>query len=90
MELAEIMQDIHHLGHELERLERKYGSMSETFYAAYVAGDEPEDDNWVGDFAMWAGLYEVWRDRRAAYEAAVERLRPDEPSVFKMIQPASA
>jgi hypothetical protein len=66
MELATLVQDIHRLNHELERLERKYGLMSETFYESYTAGEEPEDDAWVLDFEKWAGLYEVWLDRQPA------------------------
>jgi hypothetical protein len=63
MELATIVEDIHRLNHQLERFERKYGVMSETFYKSYIAGEEPEDDAWVLDFEQWAGLYEVRRDR---------------------------
>jgi len=33
MTLDDILQDIHHLNHELERFERKYGVMSYAFYA---------------------------------------------------------
>jgi hypothetical protein len=32
MELTTLVQDIHRLNHQLERFERKYGVMSETFY----------------------------------------------------------
>ena len=67
MELVTLVQDIHRLNHQLERFERKYGMMSETFYELYIAGEEPEDDAWVLDFEKWAGLYEVWRDRQEAY-----------------------
>lgn len=90
MELAAIVQDIHRLNHELERLERKYGVMSETFYESYVAGEEPEDDAWVLDFEKWAGLYETWRNRQQAYRQALRRLREDDPSLFTIIQPATA
>lgn len=86
MELANLVQDIHRLNHELERFERKYGVMSETFYEAYIAGEEPEDDAWVLDFAKWAGLYEVWHDRRQAYSQAVQRLRAEQLSLSKIIQ----
>jgi hypothetical protein len=63
MELTTLLQDIHRLNHELERFERKYGVMSQTFYEMYLSGEEPADDAWVLDFEKWAGLYEVWRDR---------------------------
>jgi hypothetical protein len=35
MELTALVQDIHRLNHELERFERKYGIMSDTFYESY-------------------------------------------------------
>ena len=44
MNLHEILTDIHVLETELLDFERKYGIRSETFYAAYVNGKEPEDD----------------------------------------------
>ena len=90
MELATLVQDIHRLNHQLERLERKYGVMSETFYESYTAGEEPADDAWVLDFEKWAGLYEVWRDRQRAYRQAVEQIRSQEPSLSQIIQPVTA
>ncbi len=89
MELTTLVQDIHRLNHQLERFERKYGVMSETFYESYIAGDEPEDDTWVLDFEKWAGLYEVWRDRQEAYRQAMQRLRVEQPSLSRIIQPVA-
>ena len=89
MELATLVQDIHRLNHQLERFERKYGVMSETFYESYVAGEEPGDDAWVLDFEKWAGLYEVWRDRQEAYRQAMQRLRVEQPSLSRIIQPVT-
>lgn len=86
MELTTIVQDIHRLNHQLERFERKYGVLSETFYKAYIAGEEPQDDAWVLDFEKWAGLYEVWRDRQHAYRQAVQRLRVEQPLLSQIIQ----
>ncbi len=65
MDTSTLVQDIHRLNHQLERFERKYSVMSETFYKSYNAGKEPENDAWVLDFEKWAGLYEVWCDRQA-------------------------
>jgi hypothetical protein len=90
MDLVTLVQDIHRLNHELERFERKYGVMSETFYEAYSAGEEPEDDAWVLDFEKWAGLYAVWRDRQQAYSQAIQRLRTEQPSLSKVIQSVAA
>jgi hypothetical protein len=90
MELATVVQDIHRLGHQLERFERKYNMMSQTFYELYCAGQEPEDDAWVLDFAKWAGLYEVWRDRQQTYQEMVDLLRERDPNLFRQIQPMTA
>jgi hypothetical protein len=89
MDLNTLVQDIHRLNHELERLERKYGVMSQTFYEAYSAGEEPEDDAWVLDFEKWAGLYEVWRDRQQAYLDALRRIQREQPTLSKVIRSAA-
>jgi hypothetical protein len=47
MTLQDILSDIHALEEDLIGFERKYGLRSETPYAAYVSGEEPEDDSWV-------------------------------------------
>ena len=44
MGLREILADIHALEEELLDFERRYGIRSETLYAAYASGEEPEDD----------------------------------------------
>ena len=54
MTLQEILADIHAIEEDLLAFERKYGIRSEFFYAAYVSGEEPEDDSWVLDFGEWA------------------------------------
>ncbi len=65
MNLREILTDIHSLEQYLLDFEHKYGIRSETFYAAYVSGEEPEDDSWVLDFGEWASVYETWLVRQA-------------------------
>ena len=65
MNLREILADIHALEEDLLGFERKYGIRSETFHAAYVSGEEPEDDSWVLDFGEWASVYRTWLARRA-------------------------
>ena len=67
MTLQEILSDIHSLEEDLLAFERKYGIRSEIFYAAYISGEEPEDDNWVLDFGEWASVYRTWLDRQAEY-----------------------
>lgn len=87
MELKTLLQDIHRLNHQLEFLERKYGIMSTTFYEAYSAGEEPDNDAWVLDFEKWAGLYEVWCDKVKAYQDLLEKKRNARASLFEMIEP---
>lgn len=48
----EILLDIHALEEEMLAFERKYGIRSEILYAAYINGEEPEDDNWVLGFVQ--------------------------------------
>ena len=63
MNIRDILVDIHALEEELLTFERKYGFRSETFYAAYASGEEPEDDQWVLDFGEWASVYRTWLTR---------------------------
>ncbi|MBL7063734.1 MAG: hypothetical protein ISS49_05920 [Anaerolineae bacterium] len=87
--LAEILQDIHTLATELQFYERKYGVLSETFFETYMSGEEPEDDAWVPDFAIWAGAYQTWLDRQREYRVAVRRLRERPDSLSRLIRVAA-
>ncbi len=73
MTLNEILADIHALEEELLELERKYGLRSETFYAAYMSGEEAENDAWVLDFSEWASVYRTWLTRLAEYRNEIQR-----------------
>ena len=73
MDLQRLLADIHALEQELLQFERRYGVRSETMYAAYVAGEEPEDDSWVMDFGEWASIYKLWLRRQAEYRNEVQR-----------------
>ncbi len=50
-------QILNALEEQLLGFERKYGVRSGTFYAAYVSGEEPEDDRWMLDFGERASNY---------------------------------
>ena len=89
MTLREILADIHALEEEMIDFERKYGLRSETFYAAYIGGEEPEDDSWVLDFGEWASVYRTWLTRQAEYRNEVQRLQRDEPGLKGLIQVAA-
>ena len=81
MNLQEILADIHSLEEDLLAFERKFGVRSETFYAAYVSGEEPENDAWVLDFGEWASVYRTWLARQAEYRNEVQRLQKNIPSL---------
>ena len=85
MTFREILADIHSLEEDLMGFERKYGVRSETFYAAYMSGEEPEDEAWVLDFNEWAGLYRTWLARQAEYRNEVQRLQRNGPSLTGLI-----
>ncbi len=74
MTLDNILDDIHAMEEDLLMFERKYGVLTETFYAAYQQGEEPEDDTWVLDWSEWAGTYEILLHRRNKYQEAVKSL----------------
>ena len=78
MTLQDILADIHSLEEDMLAFERKYGLRSETFHAAYVSGEEPEDDSWVLDFGEWASVYRTWLSRQAAYRDTVQQIQPSQ------------
>ncbi|HEX5760214.1 MAG TPA: hypothetical protein VF121_13570 [Thermoanaerobaculia bacterium] len=81
-----ILADIHALEEELLELERKYGLRSETFYAAYAAGEEPEDEAWVPDFAEWASVYQTWLTRQAEYRNEIQLLQGGRSSLARLVR----
>ena len=89
MDLREILADIHALEQDLMDFERKYGIRSETLYAAYVSGEDPENDSWVLDFGEWASVYKTWLARQADYRNEVQRVQRQAPSLTGLIQVAA-
>ena len=89
MEIQQILIDIHALEQDLLAFERKYGVRSETFYAAYASGEEPEDDSWVLDFSEWSSVYRTWLVRQAEYRNEVQLIQQDTPSLAGLIQVAA-
>ena len=86
MTLYELLTDIHALEEELLSFERKFGIRSETFYAAYASGEEPEDDAWVLDFGEWASVYRTWLERQAEYRDAIQQMQRQKPSLSGLIR----
>ena len=89
MNLPEILADIHALEEELLDFERKYGIRSETLYAAYMSGEEPDDDKWVLDFGEWASVYQTWLSRQADYRTELQRIQRNAPSITGLVQEAA-
>jgi hypothetical protein len=89
MGLQEILSDIHALEEELLAFERKFGVRSETFFAAYAGGEEPEDAGWVLDFGEWASVYRTWLARQVDYRNEVLRRQGDAPSIAGLIRVAT-
>ena len=89
MSIRDILADIHSLEEELLAFERKYGVRSETFYAAYASGEEPEDEKWVLDFGEWASVYRTWLTRQAEYRNEIQSVQRQKPSLMGLIQVAS-
>ena len=85
----ELLTDIHALEEEMLAFERKYGIRSETFYAAYVSGEEPEEDDWVLDFGEWASVYRTWLASQAEYRNEIQRLQHNVPTLAGIIQLAA-
>ncbi|WP_298982703.1 hypothetical protein [Caldilinea sp.] len=90
MDLQSLIADIHALEQQLLEFERKYGVRSETMYAAYVAGEEPEDDAWVLDFGEWASVYKLWLRRQAEYRNEIQRKQQSHNSLHGLIHVAPA
>ena len=82
----DLLIDIHALEEEMLAFERKYGIRSETFYAAYSSGEEPEDDEWTLDFGEWASVYRTWLERQAEYRNAIQRVQSRKPSLSGLIR----
>lgn len=89
MLLHDLLLDIHALEEELLRFERKYGIRSETFDAAYCAGEEPDDYAWVLDFGEWVSIYRTWLTRQAEYRDEIQQLQPQAQSVAGLIRIAA-
>ena len=89
MNVHQILADIHALEEELLDFERKYGVRSETFYAAYVSGEEPENDDWVLDFGEWASVYRTWLARQADYRNEIQRVQRNAPSLAGLVKVAA-
>ena len=86
MTIHDILADIHALEAELMDFERKFGIRSETFYAAYMSGEEPDNDNCMLDFGEWASVYRTWLARQADYRGEILRVQRNSPSITGLVR----
>ena len=89
MNLQDLLIDIHALEQELLAFERKYGVRSETFYAAYATGEEPDDIAWMLDFGEWGSVYRTWLTRQAEYRNEVDRVRSKRNGLSELMRVAA-
>jgi len=88
MNFHDILSDIHALEEELLSFERKYGIRSETFYASYINGEEPENHNWILDFAEWASVYKTSLQRQTEYRNEIQRVQKKSSSISGLVREA--
>ena len=73
--ITQILDDLRAADEITRRFERRYWLDSADFYDLYMQG-RLDDGEHTEDFAMWAGFYEVKRDREAALkQLSRERVR---------------
>ena len=89
MNLRDLLIDIHALEQELLAFQWKDGVRSETFYAAYASGEEPDDISWMLDFGEWASIYRTWLTRQAEYRNEVDRVRTHRTGLSEIMRVAA-
>ena len=80
----ELIEELHVLDKQLAGFEHQYGILSETFYAWFQSGEEPENPDWVQDFALWAGTYQLRLRRQEKYRRLISEIltRRDVPALI--------
>ncbi len=88
MRLREILSDIHALEEDLLNFARTYGIRSETLHAAYMSGEEPEQEEWMLDFGEWTSIYRTWLARQADYRNEIQQKQRQPTSIRGLVQVA--
>ncbi len=76
MNTYELVLEMKLLERRLTLYEEKYGVLSEDFYAALMAGELEEYDEYDetrADFSRWKGIYEIWQRRKRAYDQQIDK-----------------
>ncbi len=69
--LDDIIEDLHAATTDCQTFEKKYGVLSEDFYAAYSNGAVEDCDN--PDFVLWAGSYKIRLSRLNMYRSTMNK-----------------
>ncbi len=80
MNVYELVLEMKMLERRLTLYEEKYGVLSEDFYAALMAGELSEYDEYDEtrtDFSRWKGIYEVWLRRGQAHNQLTPPIASD-------------
>lgn len=64
--------------------------METAFYQWYNEGHEPEDDAWLLDFSMWAGLYKIKLEREKMYDELLQEALKQKDGVAHIISQSPA
>jgi hypothetical protein len=69
----DLLRDIYQAEASLRWFEQKYALLSEAFYQLYQRGQlRDEDPGEIREYLEWAGWWEIYQDRRARYQEAVD------------------
>ena len=69
-----LIKELHKLDQQLVGFEQRYGVLSETFFVWYQSGEEPDEADWVKDFALWAGTYQLKLRRQEKYRRLITQI----------------
>ena len=68
-----LLRDIYQAEAALRWFEQKYALLSDAFYQLYQHGRlRDEDPDEIREYLEWASWWEIYRDRRARYQEAIE------------------
>ena len=84
--LRNVIQSVHALEEDLMTFEQKYGLLSETFYAVYMQGEEPRNEEWVLDWSSWAGAYQSLVKLKQRYYQLIQPIQFETTTLAKMIE----
>ena len=83
--ITQILDDLRAADEMTRRFERRYWLSSSDFYDLYMQG-RLDDGEHAEDFALWAGFYEIKRDRESALkELSGQRVRQLNASAIDLI-----